>query len=355
MQPRQRRRGFTLIELLVVIFIIAILIAILLPAVQQAREAARRSQCQNNLKQIGLALHNYHNLHKTFPPGAIYTQFTNNTPSTSQRQTVPTEAVQMNSATLQYHGTSWMLHILPQMERKDLSGNWLYTLNVFDNGMTTSTIFNPFQPAQKDIAGFYCPTRRGDMNIGKLSYVKRPDSANPMPGGAGGLWSRGGNDYSGCAGNNLLFNDMAMGAAGRPMYALLPDQIQNDMLQVYNPSPINRGVFYVNSKTRMADISDGSSQAFLVGENARLNSPTVIIQQSSDGWAWGGAATLFTTRGGLNKGQSYDSPASDHESGAFFLFADGRVNFINQNLNLDTFKKLSSINDGFTVDEYEGN
>ncbi len=71
MSRQFKRTGFTLIELLVVIAIIAILIALLLPAVQQAREAARRSQCKNNLKQIGLAMHNYHEIYQTFPPGIV--------------------------------------------------------------------------------------------------------------------------------------------------------------------------------------------------------------------------------------------------------------------------------------------
>ena len=359
MLPRQHRRGFTLIELLVVITIIAILVAILLPAVQAAREQARRSQCQNNLKQIGLALHNYHNVHKKFPPGMISTQFTNNTSSTSQRQTLPTEAIQQNSATLGLHGTSWILHILPGLEYKTLEKQWMYTLNVYDNGMynASGVPTNPFRPAHTDIPTLYCPTRRGDMNTAKLTYVKRPDSANPMPNV--GLWSKGGNDYSGCSGRGLLVNDPPVGGGAstgiRAIFALTPDQLQNaNPTLLYLPSGDSRGIFYVNSSVRFSDVTDGTSQSLMVGENTRLNSPIDPILQSSDGWAWGGVATLFTTRWGLNKNVHYDAPGSDHDSGAWFLFVDGRVSFLNQNLDLNTFRYLSSISDGLTIGEYDG-
>src|SRR6188472_2033110 len=108
------RRGFTLIELLVVIAVIAVLIALLLPAVQQAREAARRTQCKNNLKQLGLALHNFHDTYSRFPPGCM--------PDLSGAQTDPGA-----NATVQASwGSSWKVHILPYVDQAPMYTNWVF-------------------------------------------------------------------------------------------------------------------------------------------------------------------------------------------------------------------------------------
>ena len=134
-----------LVELLVVIAIIGILIALLLPAVQAAREAARRMQCSNNLKQIGLALHNYAEAMKAFPPGCITAVSNINNPWAAAKST--------GTGTTNQHGTSWILQVLPYMELSSLHNQWVFSTSVTGNA----------NYAKVDIAAFYCPSRRSEV------------------------------------------------------------------------------------------------------------------------------------------------------------------------------------------------
>jgi prepilin-type N-terminal cleavage/methylation domain-containing protein/prepilin-type processing-associated H-X9-DG protein len=197
------RAGFTLVELLVVIAIIGILIALLLPAVQAAREAARRSQCTNNMKQVGIALHNYHDTHKRFPPRAVFGD--GNTPNPQ----------------LPYHHT-WLTMILPFMEQGALYDS---------TDMNAPAFGQPIMSAL--VPGLLCPsddTSPGDevlaapLNIGWTNYV------GPT------AW-----DW------NLLKNRIV----GPPW---VPQASKSD------------GVFMANNSTKMRDITDGTSSTLLAAE-----------------------------------------------------------------------------------------
>lgn len=339
---RVRRRGFTLIELLVVITIIAILIAILLPAVQQAREAARRSTCQNNLKQIGLALHNYHTSNSIFPPGSVNLLSLGGNAPNGIRTTDPLEAQQPQGRGI--HGTSWFLHCLPYMDQAELYKTWDMGRNVQNNG---NVVLNPFTPAQRDIGAFYCPTRRSDMNTRKYTYVRRVDPS----------FVKGGNDYSGCAGSGEIV--LASDLINRPIYHLTPEQVGNLGTPVIPPGGQGSGgaflstgvlpqshvlgMFYPNSNTRMRDITDGTSNVVAVMEAERLNHETLPERQSSDGWAWGGAATLFSARNGINKRLHFDAAGSEHLGIAHALLADGSVKVISENLDFVIYTNLTTI------------
>ena len=367
---RQRiRRGFTLIELLVVIAIIAILVALLLPAVQSAREAARRSQCLNNLKQIGIALHSYHDNNRTLPPGQIAAFFyLRGGQSASGFQFADAQEATLEAG-LTFHGTSWMLHILPYVDQTDIYKLWNHNLNVLMNGDGISNIRDsignqtPLQsggqliivtPAQTEIPVYYCPTRRSDMDLERTAYCFRIGDTRTnieIP------WNKGGNDYAGCIGSGVGWDDtLSPREFGRHTWHLTPEQVRNQPDQIalpFGPNHLHSGIFYVNSNTRFRDIVDGTSKVIMVGEVMRLsrqNADQVVL--SSDGWAWGGAATMFSTRFGINKGVHFDNSGSDHKQGANFLLADGSVISLSENIDLTTFRNLGNKANQIPVTEF---
>ncbi len=152
------RRGFTLIELLVVIAIIAVLVALLLPAVQQAREAARRSACKNNMKQIGLALHNYHDTHSSFPPGYISDRPATNNSSWCRSSGPFPSSVQW---------APWTVLILPFLDQAPVYNqmNFDIPFQATSNKMDTSTINYQLVQDASPMTVYQCPS---DADMGRL-------------------------------------------------------------------------------------------------------------------------------------------------------------------------------------------
>jgi prepilin-type N-terminal cleavage/methylation domain-containing protein len=306
------RHGFTLVELLVVIAIIALLIALLMPAVQSAREAARRIQCGNNLKQLGLALQSYHQANEKFPAGSV-SSYVNGVYN-------PWEEAKNGSGT-NPQGTSWMLAVLPQMEQSGIFNQWDFDTNVLGNiGL-----------AQQNIAGFYCPSRRAGLRSGDGSRM----ISSALTGG--------GTDYGGCAGGANLFKNIE---DDYPWVST--SSRQND--EWFEPQ--RKGPFRPGQGVGVASIADGTTNTILVGELQRLTrNGTNPRFGSQDGWAVGGAATVFSTNdkelasnafyqtGGMNN-FFFENAGSDHIGGATFGMADGSTHFISENIDSVLFRNL---------------
>ncbi len=308
-----RKRGFTLIELLVVIAIIAILIALLLPAVQQAREAARRTQCKNNLKQLGLALHNYHDTVNVFPWGF------------DERETL------------------WSAMILPQIEQTNL-----YNTLVWQEG-TIGNWNHAGGPNTKACAtiveGFRCPS----MPLG-------PRDNESIPG-------RVPVSYRACAGSMISSDDASTRPAGFNTVAF--KSLEENNLD---------GIFYGCSSIRMRDITDGTSNTIMVGES-RTSEYSKDGQQmdywqfgspQSGGWninSTGGTeyteglgscvvkpnANLDLTMNGVLMEMAF---GSYHIGGAQYTLADGSVRFISENIDLGVYRALGTRGGGEVVGEF---
>ncbi|REJ88153.1 MAG: DUF1559 domain-containing protein [Planctomycetota bacterium] len=353
-----RRRGFTLIELLVVIAIIAILIALLLPAVQQAREAARRTECKNNLKQIGLALHNYHDSFLMFPPGQIANRFLSNNIGNYASPDEPRTMLNVNNGVafnpLGLHGTSWMVFILPYIDQQSIYSFWNFDQNVRTNGdlPRLTTDLTPISPARTEIKLFYCPSRRVSMKATEdyllCDRIDNPDFTQPVQGV--GPWTKGGNDYAGCLGSGIAFADAQ---AARQTYLLTPAQLSATVVNNFSPytqHPFHKGIFGVNSNTAIRDVQDGTSNTILCAERVLFKVKLPPNRWSSDGWYWGGPATLFTTRDSPSRRDHFDEAGSEHDNGVHVLLADGSVKMMGVNIDQRTWRNLGNMTNNTPVE-----
>ncbi len=314
--------GFTLVELLVVITIIGILIGLLLPAVQAARESARRAQCTNNLKQIGLAVLNYEGSLRAYPPGCVVTI----PPGAAPEWDAWEEAGPTHGAGC--HGTSWMLLVLPYLEQANLYEQWDFTANVHANGAVAET----------DVGVFYCPSRRNRIRSGDRPMLVDDD------------WAGGGTDYGACIGSGNGFDNDLGGGENHHF-------TQGSSSAERYTNAERRGMFLPNDSTQHMQLRDGATATIMLGEMQRLWG-SADWERSLDGWAVGGVATLFTTArtevsgyrqtGGLNNG-FFESAGSDHPGGAHFCMADGSVHFLSEHMATDVFHYLGSIADGEAV------
>jgi prepilin-type processing-associated H-X9-DG protein len=248
-----------------------------------------------------------------------------------------------------------MLPLLPYIDQGNIYDTWLYEYNVMTNGLFA---FNIYQTPLTEISVFYCPTRRGDMKAAQYTHVKRIDYLENPP--MTPAWNKGGNDYSACIGSGESWDLRSPPAHLGTWYLTSAEQQDNQDpplplpwkgLGIWkNPDPWNLGLFNINSSTAIRDVTDGTSNCIMIAENLRLNNPDFIEEQSFDGWAWGGPATMFSTRLPPNKKFHFDNCGSEHSGGIVqAAMADGSVQVISENIDLTTFQNLGNMSNGLPV------
>jgi len=321
-------RAFTLVELLVVIAIIGVLVGLLLPAVQSAREAARRMQCSNNVKQIALACHNYESTFRTFPAGGIVSYAPTVNVTDANFCTVGRDTTQ----------APWTVLILPFLEennlynRFDFSRRFTGSSNIVGE-QPNATLF--YQPMNK----YQCPSdpeSQSHLNNGNYLGVQGggpPASNPPVPGGP--LCHTQG-------GTRVFFRS---------------------------------GIIYANSRVRMGDISDGTTNTFLIGESRYMPTPSMRggsvmgPNPAHAGWASGlkadnvfAVALTFSAavlqinaqkecRPGIADCFNFVSRlfGSQHTGGCHFGMADGSVHFVSQTIDINLYRQTANRADGLPI------
>ncbi len=339
----KKRLGFTWVELVVVIAVIALLVALFLPAVEQAREAARRTQCKSNLKQLGLAFYNYHETARTFPPGFV----------------INTDGV--------YMGWGWGVQILPFI---DASPDYNHISGIFGNGLQVL-------PDLKDLGwpqtAFQCPS-----NIDTSALPHAMVSTSPV---VDGIVTPGTVDWSNHLGRSMYFGNAGYlqadaggiqhDASGEP--PLTEPHVNRASLgnigtaasteHRYCDQQSFRGIFGQNSHVKIDDIKDGTSCVIMVGERVNpLNESAGAIGHGT----WVGVPDCTTPTGlamvlgdtsiRLNSGKRLNAQTTGfgslHVGGAHFLMSDGSVRFCSNNIVIGLYRDLSTIDDGRELSDF---
>ncbi|MDY0166439.1 MAG: DUF1559 domain-containing protein [Thermoguttaceae bacterium] len=306
-----RKAGFTLVELLVVIAIIGILIALLLPAVQSAREAARRMQCSNKLKQIGLALHNYHAAHGVFPPGGI--------------TKIPESTCLLVGKEGHDGGAPWSVLILPFLEQKAKYDEYDF---------------------RKSFASLWW-----ESGAGNHAVQFKPNHAFQCPSDPVSTGDRCNTNYFACQGGGATPKCSGSAHVGRAFF--------------------HNGLFHNNSRRKIEHIEDGSSNVFMVGETRLC--PLIEGQANGPYGSWDSALRIATdtyafpmnlaaAMYGINSMYRSYNPlqkftgnvasakfGSHHPGGCHLAMADGSVHFLSENMDINAYRSLGVRNDGLPL------
>jgi len=352
---RSLRHGFTLIELLVVVAIIAILISLLLPAVQQAREAARRTQCKNNLKQLGLAFHNFHDAFREFPGFNEYR--ISGTPGNPELES-----------------SSWLIRISPYLDQANVfnayddSKIWAHP----DNQVAVSQVF-PTMVCPSVARSASTVTQDYDPTTTSAGALFADPTLGPALNAAGNTFSdvtRGIGDYSVC---NAV-SSAALTSAGYDNSSIVPP-LESDglgdivMYGVFRNPPIPLATIIqwatgaisdtgnIASRPKIRDVLDGTSNTIMIvecggrpdrWENGKLTASGV---SSSGGWADPDNQFYADEDPMINKTNN-DEIYSFHSGGAQFLLCDGSVHFISENTDARLLTHLIGSRDGEVVGEF---
>jgi len=354
---RQKIRAFTLIELLVVIAVMGILISLLLPAVQSARESARRTQCSNNLKQLGVALHNYHDALKSFPAGyAAYATSDGSGPADVRIDPLTWDAGP---------GWGWGSMLLPYLEEGSLGG-------LLD---TRKPIWDPVHAelVAEHLSVYLCPSATGESE----PMVVRDEPGDPLL--IDGREIRlGRSHYVASHGQESCWGECGASVTG----IIFTDIYTFDTTTITingDVSKVADGPFFRNSHTRMRNVTDGTSRTIFLGEHSSALSdktwvgvvpgafthPRFVSPENGPD----AAATLTLVHAGPSGGElditglpiihPVDFPTyhvgqmyAEHPGGGMVAMGDGSVRFFTDDVDLMLWAELSSIGEGETIDGY---